>query len=143
MLISIIIGLSYALIDLIGRQLSLFEKENTQVLEYNLFNSTLINDINNADDFSVDSNHLMLRFYNGDTINYYIQNKNILRRHDVITDSFDISAVHYKFVKSTNNRQSKDYLELKLELLQDTISTNYYLKKSNAKYINNLLFDED
>ncbi|MCK8480933.1 type II secretion system protein [Psychroserpens algicola] len=143
MLISIIIALSYALINLIGKQLSVFEKENTQILEYNLFNSTLINDINNAYNYSFDTNHLLLSFYKGDTIDYYIQKKKIIRRHNSTRDSFHISNVAYSFYKSPNTKGSKAYLELKLELLKDTITTNYYLKKSNAERLNNILFNED
>jgi prepilin-type N-terminal cleavage/methylation domain-containing protein len=142
-LISVIIALSYALINLISKQLSVFEKENTQILEYNLFNSTLINDINNAYNYSFESNHLLLNFYKDDTINYFILDKKILRRHNAQQDSFNISNVGYKIYDNTNKKQPKEYLEIRLKLLKDTITTNYQLEKSNAEIINKKLFNED
>nr|WP_321234605.1 type II secretion system protein [uncultured Psychroserpens sp.] len=143
MLISIIIALSYALINLIGKQLSLFEKENTQLLEYNLFNSTLINDINNSNDFTIEDNHLLLEFYDNSSIDYYIKKNMVLRATNNKQDAFNINTINYSFVPSTSKTYPKNYLELRLRLLKDTITTSYVLKKDNAKFINKHLFNED
>jgi prepilin-type N-terminal cleavage/methylation domain-containing protein len=140
-LISIIIALSYALIDLIGRQLSLFEKENNEILEYNLFNSTFINDINNAQGFSVDENHVHLDYYNKAHIDYYIFDDAIVRRQDTYESSFKIHTINFSLVEE--GRKAKHNLEIKLKLLKDTITTSYFLKENNAEKINKLLFNED
>ncbi|WP_040248016.1 type II secretion system protein [Psychroserpens mesophilus] len=141
MLISIIIALSYALIDLIGRQLSLFEKENTEILEYNLFNSTFMNDVNNANGFLVNENHIHLDFYSKAHIDYYILDDAILRRQDNFENSFKIHTINFSLVEE--GRKAKNNLEIKLKLLKDTITTSYYFKENNAKKINKQLFNED
>ena len=143
MLISIIIALSYTIINLMGKQLSLFEKENTQILEYNLFNSTLINDIDNSIDYKVEDNQLSLKFYDNTSIDYYIKNNMILRDNGINKDTFNIRSVKYSHQESVSKKYSKNYLLLQLKLLKDTIATNYYLKKDNAKFINKQLFNED
>lgn len=145
MLISIIIALSYALISLIGKQLSLFEKENNQIMEYNLFNSTLINDINNSSGFELDNNNLILASYDKQRISYSIQKNYILRHQQqrIELDTFKILVVSNSFFISDGKNQSKDLLKLRLGVLNDTVTTNYYLQKNNADVINKTLFDEN
>jgi len=143
MLISIIIALSYSLINLMGKQLSLFEKENTQILEYNLFNSTLINDTNNSTKFTFDNEHLKLEFYDNSSIGYRIKNNIILRDMANKTDTFKINVVSHSFKQKSENKYSKDFLHLQLVLLKDTINVNYRLKSNTAESINKQLFNED
>ena len=143
MLISVIIALSYGLVNLIGKQLHLFEKENTQVLDYSLFNSTLISDTYNATSFQSNANHLRLDYFDNTSIHYYINDKVILREFKERSDTFRIEAIDYSFRKSSTNKYSKDYLHIRLKLLNDTIRTNYYLKRSNAETINSKIFNEN
>jgi prepilin-type N-terminal cleavage/methylation domain-containing protein len=139
MLISIIIALSYALIDLIGRQLSLFEKENTQILEYNLFNSTLINDIHVSYDFDINGTEIMLINYDESIIKYYLSNRKMIRKHDAGIDTFDMRIINVE----TNRYLGANTLNIQIGLLQDTIVTNYYLNRNKAGQINKQLFNED
>src|SRR5690606_38859302 len=132
----IIIALTYTFIMLMGKQLYLFEDENTHVLEYNLFNATILNDINNSVDFSLQDNKLELINYDDTKVFYTINQTHILRQNNMsIIDSFKIKNVDYYILK--------DNLKIKMMLLGDTIQTNYFLIKDNAQLINQTIFHED
>lgn len=132
----IIIALTYSFMTLIGKQLYLFEKENTQVLEYHLFNTTLLNDINGSIDFNFQDNKLKLIYYDDSEIIYTIQPSYILRQNKrTITDTLNIKNVGYSNLKNS--------LQLKVILLGDTIQTNYFFKKNLAQTINQNIFHED
>ncbi len=142
-LISIIIGLTYSLFNLIGKQMSLFEKENTQVLQYNLFNATIKSDINKATDFNIFNNELELEFYNKNTITYSVKNNHVLRLKSFKTDTFKVQVIGFKFLENSTLKNSNQTLELTLGLLNDTIQANYFLIKNNSEEINNKYFNED
>ncbi|MDO5968990.1 prepilin-type N-terminal cleavage/methylation domain-containing protein [Flavivirga aquimarina] len=142
MLMSIIVTITYSLFNLIGKQLSLFEKENVQVLEYNLFNSALINDIKKANDFSFSDNELSLKYYDGTYIYYSINKRNILRKHTIKTDTFNLQTTDYKLLNEDKNAKTQVLL-LSLSVLNDTVNTNYFFKKDRSKMINQKYFSED
>lgn len=132
----VIIALTYSFMMLIGKQLYLFEKENTQVLEYHLFNTTLLNDINRSIDFNFQDNKLELAYYDDSEILYTIQPSYILRQNKrTIIDTLKIKSVGYYNLKNS--------LQLKVILLGDTIQTHYFLKKDHARIINQNIFHED
>lgn len=140
-LTGIIIALSYSLFTLVNKQMALFEKENTAVIEYNLFNSTLANDINNSNDFEYQDSNLILENYAKPKVTYRFDNSVITRvieNHKL--DSFKIQTFgkNYKIVTP---KQSQ--LNMLLRLLNDTIQVNYFLKKQNSSVINQKLFYED
>ena len=141
MLISIIIGLTYALINLVEKQLIVLEQEHTEILEYNLFNSALINDINTATsyDFEEEDKLLKLHFYDNSLISYEIKPNEILRQTSFSSDAFNIKTINHNL----SNTYKHTALELQLILLKDTLSTHYTLKKDEAQSINKKLFNED
>jgi competence protein ComGF len=142
MLISIIIALSYSLINLIGQQLSLYEKENTQVLEYNLFNTTLKYDIETSTDFDMlNTEQLVLSYYNKQPTTYTFTNKAILREHTVATDTFKIQTNEVTFINQPNSKNS--ILNINLTLLKDIIHANYIVNKEVSELINNRYSNED
>lgn len=140
-LISIIIALSYSLINLMGKQLTLFEKENAQVLEYNLFNTTLKNDIENSNDFEVDKEQLHLMSYNDNEITYIINGSDVWREQQNNVDTFKIHVTDYKFISNLANTQM--ILNLTLTLLNEKITANYFLDRNMSQIINNTYFNED
>ena len=142
MLISIIIALTYSLITLVEKQLVLLEHENTEILDYNLLNSTLINDINSATNYRLenDNNLLILEYYDETSVGYDIKPNEILRQTASSDEAFKIKTLSHNISKAYKNKTA---LELKFVLLKDTISTHYILKKDNAHLINKKLFNED
>lgn len=143
MLMSVIITITYSLFNLIGKQLSFFEKENIQVLEYNLFNSTLMRDIEKAHNFSFSDDELLLKYYDGSEINYTINNHFILRENLIKTDSFELRVIDYEFLNDNSKININTTFLMHLSVLNDTIKTNYFLNKNNADIINNIYFNED
>lgn len=143
MLMSIIITITYSLFNLIGKQLSLFEEENATVLEYNLFNSTLISDIEKANDFSFSENELFLNYYNETEINYFIKSQYILRQSSVKIDTFKLQVINHAFLNDDTKNNINHTFLVSLNVLNDTIKANYYLKKDQSKIINNIYFNED
>ncbi|WP_346882343.1 hypothetical protein [uncultured Algibacter sp.] len=143
MLMSIIIAVSYALFNLIGKQLSLFNKEHAQVLEYNLFNSAIIRDIENANDYNMINDELILKKYDETQISYIIRNHYILRQNDIKTDTFTLQTINYKLINNTTPNILQKALQIKLNVLQDTITTHYALNKDNSEVINLKYFNED
>lgn len=142
-LMSVIISITFSLFNLIGKQLSLFEKENTQVLEYNLFNTTLMRDINKAHDFSYTDSDLILKFYDESEINYTVNAKYILRHNHIKTDTFKIQVNDFQFLNEGAKTDTNTTFLLSLKVLNDTINTNYFLSKNNSEIINKSYFNED
>ncbi|GGD07670.1 prepilin-type N-terminal cleavage/methylation domain-containing protein [Hyunsoonleella pacifica] len=143
MLMSIIITVTYALFNLTERQLSGFKKENFEVLEYNLFNSTLLMDIETSTDFSCSDNELLLENYNTNTIYYSIHKQHILRQNQTKVDTFNIEVIDFGVLESNEKHNTNTTLQLALNILNDTINANYFLKKDNSELINTRFFSED
>ena len=142
-LMSVIISITFSLFNLIGKQLSLFEKENTQVLEYNLFNTTLMRDIDKAYDFSYTDSDLVLKFYDESEINYTVNAKYILRHNHIKKDTFKIQVNDFQFLNDDAKTDINTTFLLSLRVLNDTINTNYFLSKNNSETINKDYFNED
>ena len=140
-LTSIIISLTYSLFILISKQLVLFETENSAILEYNLFNTTIKYDIENATDFKIENDELHLKNYTETDIIYSVQNQKILRTSQIVSDTFHIHVKSYRFDATDNSFM--DIFKLDLNLLNETINANYYLRKDLSKKINNSYFNED
>ncbi|TGV01056.1 hypothetical protein [Flavivirga rizhaonensis] len=141
-LMGIIITLSYTVFNLVEKQMTLFQNENTSVLQYNLFNIAIKNDIYNAENFIQNDNQLLLEYYNGASINYQVSKNFILRHHDIKTDTFKLNVLSHKFSQSDITKPLNKILHISIEVLGDSINTNYYLKKDTANTINSFYFNE-
>jgi len=140
-LTGIIIALSYSLFTLVNKQMALFETENTAIIDYNLFNSTLTNDINNANDFDYDNNELLLKNYFKPQIRYRFDEGIIIRTNENNkTDSFKLRPLNKNYKDLTTNQSM---LSMSFELLNDTIQVNYFMTKQNSNIINQKLFNEN
>ncbi len=142
-LISIIIGLTYSIFNLIGKQMALLEEEYTQVLQYNLFNTTIKNDIKKSTNYKINNDQLILINYNEANINYSIKNNRILRQNNIKTDTFNINLISYRFFKKNQSDNYEKTFQVSLLLLNDTINANYFLNKSISEVINTMYFNED
>lgn len=140
MLMSIIITLTYALFSLTEKQLSLFKQENFEVLEYNLFNSTLLRDIEKSTRFEYTEHVLFIENYDASTIYYSINKQYILRQNDVKVDTFNLKVIDFGI---SNSNDADATVLLTLDILNDTISANYFFKKDNSELINATFFNED
>ncbi len=139
----IIIGLIYSLFTLINGQMYLFTKENNEILEYNLFNSTLKRDIEQSVSYDFNSETLRLGYYNQDTIRYHFKSKHIIRENRIKKDTFKIDLIS-SVVKNIDLINSENQnIEIKLRVLKSTISANYILSRSISETINNTEFNED
>ncbi|HEX9600813.1 MAG TPA: prepilin-type N-terminal cleavage/methylation domain-containing protein [Mariniflexile sp.] len=143
MLMGIIITVTYSLFNLIGKQLSLFEKENAEVLEYNLFNSTLMRDIDKSNDFIVDDDKLVLKNYNNNDVYYNLNGHYVLRKNAVKTDTFKVRILDYKFINNDVENPVNTTFQIALNVLNDTINAYYLLEKNNSVIINDIYFNED
>ncbi len=143
MLMGIIITISYTLFNVLGKQLSLFEKENVSELDYNLFNYAIQNDMDKAEDFDIHSDALSLHYYDNTTIHYTISNNTILRNRATSTDTFKVHVVDFKFSPHDSNKPWNKTFELSLVVLNDTIHANYFLERSLIKNINSLYLNEN
>ncbi|MEW4923115.1 hypothetical protein [Algibacter sp. 2305UL17-15] len=136
MLMSIIIVITYSIFNLIGKQLSLINEEHTQVLEYNLFNSTMISDIEKSNDFDIMNNELILKKYDETEIKYVFKEDYILRHNAIKIDTFMVQVIGYAFLNNDSDKSLNKVLNLKLSVLNDTINTHYFLNKGNSEVIN-------
>lgn len=143
MLISIIITITYSLSNLIGKQLSLFTEENNQVLEYNLFNTTIISDIEKSNDFNIDNEVLVLKNYNNTEIRYSINKHEVLRQNTVGIYTFKVRVIDYLFLNTDELNPLNKTFRVSLNVLNDTINANYFLNKNRSEIINNIYFNED
>ena len=140
-LTGIIIALSYSLFTLVNQQMALFEKENTAIIDYNLFHATLANDIHQSNDFEYEDGELILNNYFKPPIRYNFNNKTVSRTVDNgIADPFKIVILdkNYKTMSPKHNE-----LRISILLLKDTLELNYFLTKPNSYIINQTLFNED
>lgn len=140
-LMGIIITLSYSVFNLVEKQMLQFKNENIDILQYNLFNATIKNDIYNSNSFENYSNELELAYYDNSTINYRITNNFILRQKNEKTDTFKLQIIDYKFLQTNNLKPLNKTLRILIEVLGDTIHTNYYLKTDAAHTINTTYFE--
>lgn len=140
MLMGIIITATYTIFNIMNKQLTLLNDEHQQVLEYNLFHSTVIGDIEKAIDFDVLEDALVLGNYDESTIKYAINKQYITRQNAIKTDTFNIPVIHFEFPNRTEN---KGFLKMALNILNDKVETNYFLKKDNAQIINARYYNED
>lgn len=140
-LTGIIIALTYSLFLLIGKQLALFEKENSEILEYNIFNTTIKHDIEDSVDFKILDDKLHLIDYKESTIIYYVANQKILRTSQITIDTFDVHV--NSFTYESSNESSKNVFKVDLQLLNENVNANYYLQKDFSRKINNTYFHED
>lgn len=140
-LMGVIITLTYALFNVLEKQMFLFEKENTSELQYNLFNTSIKNDIENAHNFNLVDNELLLKSYDDLTIQYRIEDYYILRENSVKTDTFLVHVTSYNLSNTDEFRPFDKTLNITIELLNDTINANYFLKKDLADIINSMYFE--
>ena len=140
MLMSIIISLTYSVFNLIERQMILFQNENTSILQYNLFNTTIKRDIANANNFYLDNHQLLLEYYDTSKINYSITGNYILRQNHVTIDTFKVKVLNHKFL--LNDPLNKT-LQISIGLLNDSINMYYYLYKNIDTVINDIYFNEN
>jgi len=141
LLISIIISLAYTLINFFSKQLSQLEKDNYAIVDYNLFDASIRYDIYNAHFFNLENNELNVYDYSGKKVTYQVSDKKISRQTSTHQDVFNMDVISYSI--NTLDTVLKDKtLNLKVSLLTDTLSLNYYLKQSNAELINKTIFDE-
>lgn len=142
LILSIIISLSYMMINMFNKQMLLFEKESTEILQYNIFNKTIKYDINAANNFSVKNNTLLLKQYNNSSISYKFEKAYILRMRLETLDTFKLKVLDYNIFKNKQTNSTKR-LELTVELLNEDIVAYYFLNQNNAEQINKKYFNED
>lgn len=142
LILSIIISLSYMMINMFNKQMLLFEKESTEILQYNIFNKTIKYDINAANNFSVKNNTLLLKQYNNSSISYKFEKAYILRMRLETLDTFKLKVLDFNIFKNKQTNSTKR-LELTVELLNEDIVAYYFLNQNNAEQINKKYFNED
>ena len=143
MLIGIIITITYSISNLIGKQMSLFTEESNQVFEYNLFNTTIMSDIEKSNDFNIDNELLVLKNYNNTEIRYNINKHEVLRQNAEGIDTFKIQVIDYLFLNNDELNPFNGTFQVSLNVLNDTINANYFLNKNRSEIINNIYFNED
>lgn len=142
LILSIIISLSYMMINMFNKQMLLFEKESTEILQYNIFNKTIKYDINAANNFSVKNNTLLLKQYNNSSVSYKFEKAYILRMRLETLDTFKLKVLDFNIFKNKQTNSTKR-LELTVELLNEDIVAYYFLNQNNAEQINKKYFNED
>jgi hypothetical protein len=122
-----------------SKQMMAYQEQNTTLLNYNLLNSTLRRDIENANNIKVEENNLILTYYNNQPVKYKVVQSQLIREVSNATDTFDITIKDYKII------QKKDgtYLYLEFVLLHKTVVGYYYKDKSIETVINQMFLDED
>ncbi|MEO1033527.1 MAG: hypothetical protein AAFX55_19220 [Bacteroidota bacterium] len=141
-LTGIIIALSYSLYTLVNKQMALFEQENTEIINYNLFNTTLKLDINRSNGFSFEGDQLILNNYLKPDIIYDFDKMAITRTIVGINhDTFKINMLNKTFLSAEMPKPPQ--LSISFKLLNDTITAHYFLKQPPDTVINKQLFHED
>ncbi|WP_422103866.1 hypothetical protein [Winogradskyella sp.] len=141
-LTGIIIALSYSLYTLINKQMAIFEKENTEIINYNLFNTTLLLDINQSTTCNFSEGQLILNNYLKPDVIYNF-NKTVITRtvEGINSDTFKINILSKTFSAAATRQPPQ--LTVAFKLLNDTISAHYFLKQPPNTIINKQLFHED
>ena len=141
-LTGIIIALTYSLYTLINKQMTVFEKENTEIINYHLFNTTFLSDINSSNAFNFNDDALVLNRYLKSDVIYNFNSGSITRRVEGMNiDTFKINML--KKTASTDEVLQSPHLDVVFKLLNDTIKAHYYLKQPPNTLINKQLFHED
>ena len=141
-LTGIIIALSYSLFTIVNKQMALFEKENTEIINYNLFNTTLTLDMNQCNGFSFKNHQLTLKNYAKPNITYTFGDTVVTRTVDGLnSDTFQLHVISTTLLEAKTSQQHQ--LSMTLKLLNDTLTTHYFIKEPISGIINKNLFHED
>jgi prepilin-type N-terminal cleavage/methylation domain-containing protein len=138
-ILGIIINLTYAIYTLVSQQMLRFEVQNTEMLHYNVFNTALRRELADASYVELNSNNLMLKFYNGQTTTYVLEEEQIFIEKEAKRIPVDVRLINHFLEKDT---LKNIHVQLELQVLKDTIMTHYYKKVSAADIINPIFLNE-
>lgn len=142
LILGIIISLSYLMFNVFNRQMRLFEKENTELLQYNLLNKAIKYDINVAHKFKIENNTIQLNKYDDSRVTYRFEKTLILRQKNESIDSFKLTVKNYKVMELNTPLKTKR-LDLELNVLNEIITNHYFLHENDADRINKKYFNEN
>jgi competence protein ComGF len=141
LLLSIILSIMYLIVNMLNKQMSLFEKENTQVIEYNFFDRVLNADTHNSIDYSIYENELKLFYYQQSNVRYTLHSEYVIRKKEAKIDTLKVAIKAHSFLFFKEDEATK--LTFKIALLDELIVTNYMLRKSPAVLINEKFSNEN
>jgi competence protein ComGF len=140
LLLSIIVGLTYLLFNLISKQMSILKKENTMELNYLFFDSNFHEDLSNSIDHKFKKSEITLKYYDKSEISYNFNKKFILRTKENNTDTIPLKIKSFRFLAYNN---SINLLEIDILLLNESLKNNYFLYKDLSQIINKKYFNEN
>lgn len=138
-IIGIIINLAYAIYTLMSKQMISYEKQNTELLDYNLLNSTLRRDFANANQVYFEDDVLVLSFYNTEEVKYTIHKNHLIMNRKHMIDTLNLNIIEHHLNTGINQTS----YEVKMVLLNQPLTLHYYKKKPIANFINQSFLHED
>lgn len=142
-LLGIIIGLVFTLLNLINKQVVQFNGNNSDELNYNFFDLTIQKDIYEAYDYSISGNNLLLINYDDSNIGYEFSNNHITRTKNAIKDTFRLKVKDYRYMPIGKLDSQNNIVLMNIDVMGANIKANYFLYKDKAKLINDTFYNED
>ena len=135
LILSIVIGATFALLNMVNKQMYVLQYENVAEMEYVTFDNRLRNDINESVEFLFKDRKLVLTKYNLESVEYSFKNDYLLRKSKSIIDTLRVKTEQISLEK-------EDYrLKITTQLLRKKISGYYFLKDNQSNDINKKYFD--
>jgi prepilin-type N-terminal cleavage/methylation domain-containing protein len=141
-LMSIIIAMVYSLYAMLSKQLHVYNDETELVNNYNQLNSLLSRDVHNSNKLVSNAQGLYL-LSSKDTVNYYVNNDNLIRVKNQDIDTFQVIISNFKTVKEDvllgNNIQR---IEATYDLFGEQIDAIYFKDYGVSDNINDIFFTD-
>jgi len=135
LILSIVIGATFALLNMVNKQMYVLQDENVAEMEYVTFDNRLRNDINESVEFFFKDRKLVLTKYNLESVEYSFKNDYLLRKSKSIIDTLRVKTEQISLEK-------EDYrLKITTQLLRKKINGYYFLKDNQSNDINKKYFD--
>ncbi|APT22142.1 hypothetical protein B0A78_08420 [Flavobacterium columnare NBRC 100251 = ATCC 23463] len=118
---AIIMGLTFMVFSIITERMLDYKKRNQATHDVNRLTYSINKDIFDSDKMDIRDNKIQFSDYTGTSVNYYLEEENIIRSQTAFIDTFKI-AVQYFQVDSLHNTSGKIHFQkMKMKISSDGI----------------------
>lgn len=114
---AIVVGLIFGVFTIVSEQIIEFKKENEQTADFNRLSYSLNKAVFDSEKMITRENGIYFQTYDGDTILYKKEDAYLIRKAQTFTDTFRLELQTMRIDSVYNEKKSKVFQKLELELL--------------------------
>jgi type II secretory pathway component PulJ len=113
---AIVVGLIFGVFTIVSEQIIEFKKENEQTADFNRLSYSLNKAVFDSEKMITRDNGIYFQTYDGDTILYQKEDTYLIRKAQTFTDTFRLELQTMRIDSVYNEKKSKVFQKLELEL---------------------------